>query len=209
VTLALFFKDLGRAAKFFLPAAAIVVIAFFVTNRIAHNTWTPAYANEQWYEFEGSALTAETREGIDRGEPSRWKYGFHATVGHHGILSLTPVWLLSLFGICLLARRDRQPALALLVASLTVVVLVFYVFLRPVGDRNYGGMTSGLRWMYWFIPLWLLAMQPAVDTLAKHRIWRAIATLLLLASTASASYSLMNPWVHPWLYEYLGALGWM
>ncbi len=157
----------------------------------------------------GGALTEATRQGIDRGEPSRWKYGFHATIGHHGILSLTPVWLLSLFGIPLLARRDRQPALALLITSLTVVVLIFYVLLRPVGDRNYGGVTSGLRWMFWFIPLWLLAMQPAVDALAVHRGWRAIATALLVVSVASASYSLMNPWVHPWLYEYWGVLGWL
>ena len=207
VTLAMMITNLRRAMTFFVPAAAIVVISFFVTNRVAHGIWTPAYAHSQWYDFEGSALTEATRQGIDRGEPSKLKYGFHTTIGHHGILSLTPIWLLTLIGLPMLARRDRQPALAMMIVSLTVVVLVFYVFMRPVGDRNYGGVTSGLRWMFWFIPLWLLAMLPAVDKLADHRVARSIATVLLLLSAASASYSMMNPWVHPWLYQYLTALG--
>ena len=207
VTLALLIKNPPRTFLFYAPAACIVIAGFFVTNRIAHNTWTPAYAHSEWYEFEGSGLTEATRKGIDRGEPSKAKYAFHTTIGHHGIFSLTPVWLLTLVGLPLLARSDRQPALALMISSLSLIVWCFYVFMRPVGDRNYGGVTSGLRWMFWFIPLWLLAMQPAVDAMAHRPMARWIATLLLLVSVASASYSLLNPWVHPWLYSYLKALG--
>jgi hypothetical protein len=109
----------------------------------------------------------------------------------------------------LLARRDRQPALALLIVSLTIICLVFYIILRPVGDRNYGGVTSGFRWMFWFIPLWSLTMLPAADAISERPIWRWLAWLLLLVSVASASYSAMNPWVHPWLYEYWSGLGWL
>ena len=207
ITVAVLIKDTRRGITFFLPAAAIVIGAFFVTHHLAHNTWIPAYAHSEWYDFPGSGLNDAGRRGIDRGEPSQLKYAFHVTLGHHGILSLTPIWLLSLAGLPLLARRDRQPELALLVTGLTVVVLVFYVFLRPVVDRNYGGVTSGLRWMFWFIPLWLLVMQPAADAASESRVWRWMAMLLLLLSVASASYSLMNPWVHPWMYEYCRMLG--
>ncbi len=207
VTFGLLIKEWRRTLLFFAPAATVVVAGFFITNYLAHHTWTPAYAHAEWYAFEGSGLTESTRRGIDQGEPSKARYAFHTTLGHHGVLSLTPVWILSVIGVPLLARRDRQPALALLTVSLTLVVWAFYVFLRPVGDRNYGGVTSGLRWMFWLIPLWLLAMQPTVDAIATSRAGRRVATLLLFMSAASASYSLMNPWVHPWIYRYLQALG--
>ena len=41
------------------------------------------------------------RTGIDRGEPSKARYAFHSTVGLRGVFSLTPIWLLSLYGIIL------------------------------------------------------------------------------------------------------------
>jgi hypothetical protein len=209
IALALFSRDKKATLTYFIPAAACVVVAFFATNRIAHDSWAPPYAHSDWYDFEGSQLTEATRKGIDRGEASKARYGFHVIVGHHGILSLSPIWLLSLIGAALLARRDRQPALALLIVSLTIICLVFYIILRPVGDRNYGGVTSGFRWMFWFIPLWSLTMLPAADAISERPIWRWLAWLLLLVSVASASYSAMNPWVHPWLYEYWAGLGWL
>ncbi len=209
IALALFSRDRKATLTYFMPAAACVVVAFFATNRIAHDSWAPPYAHSDWYDFEGSQLTEATRKGIDRGEASKARYGFHVIVGHHGILSLSPIWLLSLIGAALLARRDRQPALALLIVSLTIICLVFYIILRPVGDRNYGGVTSGFRWMFWFIPLWSLTILPAADAISERPIWRWLAWLLLLVSVASASYSAMNPWVHPWLYEYWAGLGWL
>ena len=39
------------------------------------------------------------RNGIDRGEPSKARYAFHSTIGLRGVFSLTPIWLLSLYGV--------------------------------------------------------------------------------------------------------------
>ena len=68
-----------------------------------------------------------------------------------------------------------------MIAALTLVCLVFYIGLRPQEDRNYGGMTSGFRWMFWFTPLWLVAMLPAADRLARsagrHGVCRGAALL--------------------------------
>ena len=88
------------------------------------------------------------------------------SIGHHGIFSLTPIWLLALPGIWLLGRRYGLRDLALLIGGVTVVCVTFYIcFVKPL-DRNYGGMTSGFRWVFWFAPLWLLAVLPAADWLA-------------------------------------------
>ncbi|HEX3727067.1 MAG TPA: hypothetical protein VHV08_12520, partial [Pirellulales bacterium] len=141
------------------------------------------------------------------GEPSQLIYALHTTVGHHGIFSLTPVWILSVWGIAILWRRDEYRALAAMIAVVSLVCLAFYIS-RPQMDRNYGGMTSGLRWMFWFAPLWLVAMVPAADRLAVSRAGRGVALMLLTFSVLSASYPTWNPWTHPWLWHLFSYLGW-
>jgi hypothetical protein len=151
------------------------------------------------------------RQGIDKGEESKWRYAWHCLFGHHGVFSLTPVWLLSMVGLGLWWKSpDKQVGqIALGISVLTVVCLVFYLALRPLEDRNYGGMTSGLRWMFWFAPLWLWAMLPAAERLGRSSTGRALCLVLLALSVLSASYPTWNPWTHPWIYNGLVSAGWL
>jgi hypothetical protein len=98
--------------------------------------------------------------------------------------------------------------LALLIAAVSLACLVFYLS-RPLAHRNYGGMTSGFRWMFWLAPLWIVAMVPAADRMANSRVWRAIALVLLAFSVLSASYPTWNPWTYPWLTNLGIYLGWV
>ena len=120
---------------------------------------------DNWYDYRGS-YWREKRQGVDRGEPSRAVYALHVLVGHHGVFSLTPLWILSGVGVVMLVRGRRPgwQAFGWMVAGLTFVCLAFYIA-RPMADRNYGGMCSGFRWMFWFTPLWLLCLVPAADVL--------------------------------------------
>lgn len=150
------------------------------------------------------------RTGRDRGEPRVAVYALNVLVGHHGIFSLTPVWLISAAGaaVWLRQRRDRRlRELALLIAAVSIVCVVFYL-IRSQVDRNYGGMTSGFRWMFWFAPLWLVLMLPAADAMASRWWTRLIALVMLVASVLSASYPTWNPWTSPWVVDYLHYLGW-
>ncbi|HMO86614.1 MAG TPA: hypothetical protein PKC18_17010, partial [Lacipirellulaceae bacterium] len=74
--------------------------------------------------------------------------------------------------------------------------------------RNYGGMTSGFRWLFWQAPLWLLLMLPAADRAARSRWGMAAACTLLAWSVMSASYPTWNPWTQPWIYNWLESSGW-
>jgi len=133
----------------------------------------------------------------------------HALVGHHGFLSLTPLWVLSIWGVWILWARQRahEQALAAVIASVTVVCLAFYLS-RPLIDRNFGGVSCGFRWMFWMIPLWLLCLAPAADRLLRTRLGRGVALVLLAISVFSASYSWANPWTHPWIWQGGSFLGW-
>jgi len=99
----------------------------------------------------------------------------------------------------------RTSHLALITLLLTVVVIGFYLF----ESDNYGGVTSGLRWLMWLTPLWLLTMLPVVDWLAERRWGRWLALGLLGWSVFSVSYPAWNPWRHPWLYNLLDSGGYI
>lgn len=207
----------------FTPAVLVVVAAFFTTNYLAHDSLRPPYAHrsetdpeDNWYAYTYTVNGKERnsywldRQGIDRGEPTKLMYAVHSLVGHHGIFSLTPVWLLSVWGAWLWLRSGdhNRRDLSAMVAALTIVCLVFYIGLRPQEDRNYGGMTSGFRWMFWFTPLWLVVMLPAADRLARSMFGMVVASLLLTLSVLSVSYPTWNPWTHPWIYNWLVWCGW-
>jgi hypothetical protein len=80
---------------------------------------------------------------------------------------------------------------------LTVGVLAFY--LGQTQSYNYGGNTSGLRWAFWLIPLWLLALIPALDKWGGRRSVRIASAVLLAISAFSANFPHFNPWQSPWI----------
>ncbi len=172
-------------------------------------SWNPG----NWYDYSvrlpnGKVLTSYWRapQGVDRGEPSRAAYAWHVLVGHHGIFSLTPAWLLAIPGLALLAARRRhgrgEADLARAIALVSVVVIGFYLA-RPLVDRNYGGMSSGFRWAFWLAPLWALSAVPAADVLGRSRPGRLLGLTLLGLSVVSVAFPTWNPWQAPWIERWL------
>jgi hypothetical protein len=209
---------------YFLPAALVPLAAMVATNYAASGELLDvAYSKfgGPWYEYEGShwrRVPGQVRHGIDFAaqHESRAAYAFHVILGHHGFLSLSPIWLLALAGMAWGARRCRGDTaatttgetadlrgVALLTLVLTVVVVGFYL----VKSDNYGGWSNGLRWLMWLTPLWLLTMLPVADWLAERRWGRWLGYGLLAWSVFSVSFMPWNPWRHPWLFELLESGG--
>jgi hypothetical protein len=225
---------------FFLPALALPIAGLLVTNYLAIGQLTPAYGEVggPWYEYAGSPWirkgSLEENRGIDWAglRESKAAYAFHFLLGHHGLFSLSPIWLLAAAGMVVavigLARgwKSLTPAAetsgwrrlvhfirsvpaATLIGSLslvlTLVVLVFYF----IETSNYGGWTSGPRWLFWLTPFLLLSMVPVADWLATRRWGRLVGYVVLAISVVSVSYPSWNPWRHPWLYNWLEAQRWI
>ncbi|MCC9609083.1 hypothetical protein LOC68_07010 [Blastopirellula sp. JC732] len=165
---------------------------------------------DSWYDYADTYWRDGVKKGVDLGEPSRLVYAFNMLVGNYGVFSLTPIWILAVVGgVMLLRSDDRQwRDVTIMIGTLTIVCVLFYIF-RPLKDRNYGGVCSGFRWLFWLIPLWLVMLRPAADWCAERRWARWLAALLLLISAVSAAYPALNPWVHPWIYRYQEYLGWI
>ncbi|OAI51341.1 hypothetical protein AYO44_00595 [Planctomycetaceae bacterium SCGC AG-212-F19] len=257
----------------FAPPVALVVAAGLLTNYLAIGKLTPAYAEfggkSTWYTYEGSHWKpdpSKPRRGIDfaANHEGRAEYVFHFLLGHHGVFSLSPIWLLSAAGMVVTLRQflrlrhsratepphatesppateppaseavnpeaivesglvppasppppEEQPKppdssterdrwlVAGLTAYLTVVVVGFYLVI----SNNYGGNTSGPRWLFWLTPFWLLTMLPVADWLSARRWGRFLALAMLAVSVASVTFPAWNPWRQPWIYHWLDSQG--
>jgi hypothetical protein len=205
----------------FAPMAVLVGAGFLGTNWIAHHSPRPPYSHrtegDNWYDYSyernGRVIDSYWRSptGLDRGEKDTAVYVFHGLVGHHGVFSLTPMWLLTVLGIGLALRPSTERSfreIAAIIAVVTITCLVFYLVIERYG-RNYGGGTSGLRWVFWMAPLWLITMLPAVDLMSKRRWTIAVAIILLGFSVLSVSFPTWNPWSHPWIYQAMDHYGWL
>jgi hypothetical protein len=201
-----------RGLVWFLPAVLVGPAIQTGINHEAFGTWLPIYNQfgGPWYEFAGShwsKLHNVPREpGIDFIDEPKEVYAFNFLIGHHGLFSLTPVWLLALAGLVLPFRGSLAASrLHRLTPLILIVVLGFYIW----KTNNYGGWTSGPRWLFWLTPLLLLALVPAVDRLSASRLGRGIAYLCLGVSAFSAAYPWTNPWRMPWIYQWAEYMGWV
>jgi len=214
--LLLSFRSIRYTLLAYWPSALIPIAAFLYTNYLALGEWWPAYEKfgSIWYEYPGSYWAV--RRGIDAAREPMWLYMFHLLLGHHGILSLSPVFLLSVLGMAYPKLADTTPRASLkcllyLAGLISVIVFLFYTVYvyHALQTSNYGGWTSGPRWFFWMIPLWLMSMLPVADRLAGSRWGRGLGYVLLGLSALSVAYPAWNPWRHPWIYNWMQDLGWI
>ncbi len=210
-----FIVDWRKSLIGFVPGLTILLIGFFAANYAAHSTLIPPYAQRQednnWYLYtyeRGDGVVRQSywhnRVGIDRGEPSRAIYAYNVLFGHHGIFFLTPLWAFSFAGaVTWLLQWRQKPQKALLgffILSMSLVVIGFYI-MRPLDDRNYGGITCVFRWALWLIPLWIAGLIPILEKAAQQKWLMAILYAALFWSVLAANTALVNPWTHPWIYR--------
>ncbi len=197
----------------FVPAAVIPLAAFFGTNVIATGSWKPFYMyyGTEKYVFihEGVPSYWANPQGLDQAKDGPLAYLLHCTFGHHGVFSLTPVFLLTLWGWLTCARWRGSSLRTLLVLGLMTTLIVFGFYLSKTENYNYGGVSIALRWMLWLIPFWLLTMIPVLDRWRPDRWGRALVVGLLGLSVFSAWYPFEGPWQQPWLFQRMEAGGWI
>ncbi len=204
---AMFFILLRQSPRltllWFVPAALIPLAGFFYTSYLASGDLRPFYAffGTNVYEFEHQGIPSYWMQpqGIDAGVDPPLTYFLNCLIGHHGIFSLSPVFLLTVVGWVYSGRFREFPlrVFSLLGLALTVWMLIFIM----LKTDNYGGNTAGLRWVFWLIPFWLIAMLPVVDEWGHKRSFRFIACFMLSVSVFSVSLSRANPWTNPWVLD--------
>ena len=201
--------DWRRTFFLFVPAALIPIGAFFVTTWLQTGSWKPFYLSygTETYIFIRDGLPSywANPRGIDRNLDSPPVYLFHCIFGHHGILSLSPVFLLTLAGWCMMRRSPNAILRPFNMMGLVLTITIVTFYMTRTENYNYGGNTVALRWAMWLIPFWILGLIPILDALAQRRWFRIIAVVLLGISTFSAWEAFANPWRPSWLFRSLAA----
>ncbi|MCG3127885.1 MAG: hypothetical protein CHACPFDD_02758 [Phycisphaerae bacterium] len=207
VFLGLLWIDPARTMRAFVPAALVPIAAFLLTNWLVMETVVPAYAfkSTELYHYPGSFW--ENPRGIAANTDSRAVYLLHMLVGHHGWFTHTPIFLLAILAALRrpLGGPAALPSFNLLVLANFVFLVVFYLIISD----DYGGTCQGLRWLFWQIPLLLMLLPPAVQSLAPSRAGRGILWAALALSVFSAAYALPGPWGSSWLHELIRSAGWI
>jgi len=197
----------------FIPAALIPLIGFFATNYAATGGWKPFYmyygTDKYLYEYRGVPSYWNHPQGLDQNLDSPLVYLFHCTLGHHGIFSLSPIYLLTLISWLRIRNTKDHILRPLLWVSIFLSVVVFGFYLSRTGNYNYGGNSAALRWMLWLTPFWLISMIPLLDQFSHKRWLHILGIICLLGSVFSAHHPLHNPWRAPWLFTVLKQSGWI
>jgi hypothetical protein len=122
------------------------------------------------------------------------------TFGHHGVFSLAPIFLFSLYGaVRMLRQKGGLRALSALTLLLTFAMLAFYTW-NPKA-RNYGGSTQGLRWLFWLVPFWLIVLPVGLRAGEDRRWFRWLSLAALAVTVFTVGYGLRSPWSHPWFLD--------
>ncbi len=199
-------KDPRRTFLSFVPAAIVPLAAFFATQYLAFGTFKPVYEEfgTKSYNYDGSYWNTPLEfDYLNKFPESYGRYLFHMTFGHHGVFSLSPIFLFSIFA-CLrniVGKGRSLKTVSWITLILTIAMLAFYTW-NPKA-RNYGGSTSGLRWLFWLIPFWLVVLPTGLGGGQDRRWVRWLSLVALVFSVLSAGYALRSPWTHPWIVDLL------
>lgn len=197
--------NVRKTLLWYLPAALIPLAAYFVTNWLVTGGIRPFYAfygTEKYiYEHNGVPSYWSHPQGLDANIESTLRYLFHCVCGHHGLLSHTPAFLLSVWGWLQYRRQVVRPGLSwVLPAGAVISAIVLGFYLTRTQNYNYGGNSAALRWMLWLTPFWWFALLDPVESLLRSARGRLISGILLVASILTATVSLPNPWRPSWIY---------
>lgn len=181
-----------------LPILVHAALSLHVTGSLL-----PFYGNDALYDYPGSYWLA-SRDFDALNEPAG-VYGLHALLGHHGLLSMSPLFVLAIPGLWFWCQRTGQRLEGLWLSGSVVVTIGLYI---GFGPRNYGGTAQGMRWFIILAPLlWLAALRFA-DRRWDRRWMRWALPILVLIGILHASLAIDNPWrVSPWNWL-LRDLGW-
>jgi hypothetical protein len=210
--LLLLFKAPKKTLGVFVPMALIPIAAHFVTTYLAIGEWEPVYTSfsqegpDSPYRYPGSYwLSPLGMDWYDLNPEPWWQYLIHLLVGHHGILSLTPVFLFSFVAMlrCMFGFDRHLRTFSWLTFLLTVTIIAFYTW----KTHNYGGSTQGARWLFWLFPFWLILLPRGVGG-GQNRPWLRWLMLIALGfAVFNTGYGLQQPWSHPWIVDAMEHLG--
>ena len=187
-----------RTLLYFLPAALVPLAAFAGAQYIEFGEFYIPYESfgSQEYRYEGSIWqTPLELDAFNEHPEPYWVYLFHMTFGHHGIFSLTPIFLLSMWGGVRLLGGGRLLTLWTGLTLLTIVGLGAY-YLHDTAAWAPGGPFWRYAWVLISIPVLLggLALFAAIPWLrGRDRPMEALAWMTAILTVVIVAFYTYTP----------------
>jgi hypothetical protein len=191
--------DWKRTLFIYVPCLFPGLVAQLGLSYFTTGSFKPAYGNSELKNFAGNYFR-QVKSGIDALNEPKHIYAFNALIGHHGLFSMTPLFLFSVWemGRRLRRRATHLPEL-LVVLTMSLVITAFYIW----RTRNYGGWCVGMRWYVPFMPLLLLYFGLWLDRVNLKRTTAALVLSAFLVSAFHVQDGLSSPFQfsvwHNWL----------
>lgn len=197
ISLYLLTHDWKKTLLWFAPALLPALITHLALTYQISGSFKPFYLNSALKTFKGFHF--RNPGGIDGLREPKHIYAFNVLVGHHGVFSMTPLYLFGLWELIRSLRHRRYFAESLVSAGAVLAFFGFFIF----RTRNYGGWCVGMRWLVPIMPLLLLYFGLWLD---RVRVTRPLWAVVLLAFSVSCFHvqdALTSPFQfsvwHNWL----------
>jgi hypothetical protein len=165
----LFMHDRRKTLVWFLPALLPGVLLHFVLAYQITGSLKLFYFNKELKAFKGFYF--KNAGGIDGLKEPKYIYAFNTLLGHHGLFSMTPLYVFGLYELIRSVKVRRLFGVSLVCAATILGFLGFFIF----RTRNYGGWCVGMRWFVPIMPLLLLYFGLWVDRVRLSRpLWAAV-----------------------------------
>lgn len=198
IGLYLFHHDRKKALLLFGPALLPGIATHLALTYVASEGFVPVYSRRELYDYPGSYWLRE--RGIDALREPKHIYLFNLLLGHHGLFSMTPLFVFSAYELGHVIRRRTGLLLeALVVVAIIVGFIAFYV----VESHNYGGWCVGMRWLIPGMPLLMLFFGVWVDRVNLGRLSWVVVLAAFSVSQFNTLDALSGPFQfskwHNWL----------
>jgi len=197
VFLYLFLHDRKKTLLLFLPALLPGVIVHLALTYSISGSFKPFYFNRELKTFK--EFYFRKAAGIDGLREPKPLYAFNVLLGHHGLFSMTPLYLFGLWELVrsIKARRFLPESLVMLA---TIVAFLAFFIMRT---NNYGGWAVGMRHLVPIMPLLLLCFGLWVDRVRMTRLLWALVVAAFCVSCFNVQDALTSPFQysvwHNWL----------
>jgi len=173
-----------------------LILHLWLTYQIS-GSLRPFYTNRELKNFAGFHFRNAT--DIDGLREPKDIYAFNVLLGHHGVFSMTPLYLFGLWELVRCLRQRRLLRESLLCAVALCGFFGFYIF----RTHNYGGWCVGMRWLVPVMPLLLLYFGIWIDRIKLTRALWVLVLSAFLVSCYNVQDGLSSPFQfsvwHNWL----------
>ncbi len=156
--LILFLRKSLKAAIAFSIACIPFIALYLFLNVYTSGSLMPPAMNAPLWNYSGSAFNQESLSGLAQHKTLHdvLLYGFHMLIGRRGLITHTPILLVSIIGLLVIYRKDRRFQYRAEYGYLLAAILL-YLGIYILRTTNYSGWSFGVRW---FASIMLIACLP-------------------------------------------------